>query len=120
MVYSQSDLQLMKDIKAPEFVKFGEHIAVCPYQQLYYIYHNETRPELPEWQLDGVKEELKYQWLNPNAVRPSDDKVISEEELVAFLKQINWHGKIICETYTYSNPIYNIYEDGILDKVIVV
>ena len=107
MVYSQSDLQLMKDIKAPEFVKFGEHIAV-------------SRPELPQWQLDGVKEELKYQWQNPNAVRPSDDKVISEEELVAFLKQIDWHGKIICETYTYSNPIYNIYEDGILDKVIVV
>ena len=120
MNYSQEALQLMNYLKAPEYVKFGEHVAVCPYRQLFDIYHNESRSDLPEWMFDGVKEELEYQWLRPNAVIPKDETVISEEELVAFLKYIDWHGKIICETYPWCEPLADIYEHARLDKIIEV
>ena len=119
--YTQEELKKMYYMRAPEYVKFDDHICYCPYPGLYVIWHvdpDDDYHDIDEYNFMKAYDEIKYQWLKPDAVFPDDNKVKSEEELISYLNSIGWHGKVICETYPECIPALDLYEEEQVVKTI--
>ena len=130
--YTQEELKKMYYMRAPEYVKFespagdggtgaSNHVCYCPYPGLYVIWHvdpDDDYHDIDEYNFMKAYDEIKYQWLKPDAVFPEDNKVKSEEELISYLNSIGWHGKVICETYPECIPALDLYEEERVVKTI--